>query len=346
MLQFQIEKIENPQLKDRLQQKIDQKTKPIGSLGLLEELALQIGMIQQSTSPILKKPQILVFAGDHGIAKEGLVNPYPQEVTFQMVLNFLSGKAAVNVLAQQNNIEVKVIDAGVNHDFEKTPGLIDAKIAFGTKNYLLEPAMTEPEAQMALTKGADLVEEAFNNGTNIIGFGEMGIGNSSSAALIMQAICKLPLEDCVGLGTGTNPEQFKKKFETLKKAIDFHPTSDDPLSILITFGGFEIAQICGGMLKAAEKRMIILVDGFISTAALLIANKINPNVLSYSLFTHCSEEKGHRAMLKHLKAKPVLNLGMRLGEGSGAAVAYPVIAASCTFLNEMASFESAGVSQA
>lgn len=346
MLQFQIEKIENPQLEEELQQKIDQKTKPIGSLGLLEKLALQIGMIQQSTSPVLKKPQILVFAGDHGIAKEGLVNPYPQEVTFQMVLNFLSGKAAVNVLAQQNNIEVKVIDAGVNHDFEKAPGLIDAKIALGTKNYLLDPAMTESEAQMALSKGADLVEEAFNNGTNIIGFGEMGIGNSSSAALIMQAICKLPLEDCVGLGTGTNPEQFLKKLKTLKKVIDFHPTSDDPLSILITFGGFEIAQICGGMLKAAEKRMIILVDGFISTAALLIANKINPNVLSYSLFTHCSEEKGHQAMLKHLKATPVLNLGMRLGEGSGAAVAYPVIAASCTFLNEMASFESAGVSQA
>ncbi|WP_186756647.1 nicotinate-nucleotide--dimethylbenzimidazole phosphoribosyltransferase [Echinicola salinicaeni] len=346
MIKLEIDKIDNPELKGELQQKIDQKTKPIGSLGQLEELALQIGMIQQSTRPILKKPQILVFAGDHGIAKEGLVNPYPQEVTFQMVLNFLSGKAAVNVLAQQNNIGVKVIDAGVNHNFGKIPGLIDAKIAFGTKNYLLAPAMSETEALMALEKGADLVDEVFNNGTNIIGFGEMGIGNTSSAALIMQAICKLPLKDCVGLGTGTNPEQFQKKLKTLEKVIDFQHTSNDPLSILATFGGFEIAQICGGMLKAAEKRMVILVDGFISTAALLIANKINPNVLSYCIFTHCSEEKGHQAMLKHLKAKPVISLGMRLGEGSGVAVAYPIIAAACTFLNEMASFESAGVSKA
>ncbi|UCS92837.1 nicotinate-nucleotide--dimethylbenzimidazole phosphoribosyltransferase [Echinicola marina] len=345
MIKVEIDKIDNPQLKGVLQQKIDQKTKPIGALGQLEELALQIGMIQQSSNPILKKPQILVFAGDHGIAQEGLVNPYPQEVTFQMVMNFLSRKAAVNVIAQQNNIEVKVIDAGVNHDFGEAPGLIDAKIAFGTKNYLQEAAMTLAEAEMAMTKGADMVEKAFELGTNIIGFGEMGIGNSSSAALIMQAVCKFPLKDCVGLGTGTDPEQLKKKLETLEKVVDFHTSSEDPLAILASFGGFEIAQICGAMLKAAEKKMIIMVDGFISTAALLLAHKMHPAIKAYCIFTHCSNEKGHRAMLDYLKAKPVLNLEMRLGEGSGVAVAYPVIAAACTFLNEMASFESAGVSK-
>ncbi|MBD8490843.1 nicotinate-nucleotide--dimethylbenzimidazole phosphoribosyltransferase [Echinicola sp. CAU 1574] len=347
MIDFNITPI-NLEIKEKLQSKIDGKTKPVGALGQLEELALQIGLIQQSTSPELKKPHIVVFAGDHGIAKTGLVNPYPQEVTFQMVMNFISGGAAINVLAKQNNIAVKVVDAGVNHDFGNLPGLVNAKIALGTKNYLEEPAMSTEQANEAIQMGANIVEEIFTNGCNVIGFGEMGIGNTSSAALIMHYICDMPLENCVGKGTGTNLKQQKTKLQTLKKAVDKHKNSNinNHFSILTTFGGLEIAQICGGMLKAAEKRMTILVDGFITTAALLIASKINPNILPYCIFTHCSDEKGHRAMLEFLNSKPILHLNMRLGEGSGAAVAYPIVLAACTFLNQMASFESAGVSQA
>ncbi|WP_200979213.1 nicotinate-nucleotide--dimethylbenzimidazole phosphoribosyltransferase [Echinicola sp. 20G] len=347
MIDFNITPI-NLEIKEKLQSKIDGKTKPIGALGQLEELALQIGLIQQSTSPELKKPHIVVFAGDHGIAKTGLVNPYPQEVTFQMVMNFILGGAAINVLAKQNNIAIKVVDAGVNHDFGNLPGLVNAKIALGTKNYLEEPAMSAEQANKAIQKGANIVEEIFTNGCNVIGFGEMGIGNTSSAALIMHYICDTPLENCVGKGTGTNIKQQENKLQTLKKAVYKHKdiNIEDHFSILTTFGGLEIAQICGGMLKAAEKKMTILVDGFITTAALLIASKINPNILPYCIFTHCSDEKGHQAMLEFLNSKPILQLNMRLGEGSGAAVAYPIVLAACTFLNQMASFESAGVSQA
>ncbi|GAB3659274.1 hypothetical protein GCM10028791_32650 [Echinicola sediminis] len=347
MLHFDIKPLDSA-LEKELQQKIDLKTKPIGALGTLEKLALQIGLIQQSSSPKLKNPHLAVFAADHGIAKEGLVNPYPQEVTFQMVMNFLSGGAAVNVLAKQNQLTVKVIDAGVNHDFGDLTALIDAKIAKGTQNFLYGPAMSASQAAEGLKKGAEIVEKIEASGCNVLGFGEMGIGNTSSAALIMRLICDLPLEDCVGRGTGANEEQLKTKIQTLRQVLAKHSKVDkkDVMEVLSTFGGFEIAQICGGMLKAAEKRMLVLVDGFISTAALLLAHKINPEILSYCIFTHCSGEKGHKSMLEYLKATPLLNLGMRLGEGSGVAVAYPVVQSACTFLNEMASFESAGVSQA
>ena len=347
MLNFDISPLDKS-IEKVLQQKIDLKTKPIGALGELEKLALQIGLIQQSTSPCLNKPHLVVFAADHGIAKDGLVNPYPQEVTFQMVMNFLAGGAAVNVLARQNNIAVKVVDAGVNYDFGDLPGLTKSKIDIGTKNYLNEPAMSIEQAQKALQNGAEIVEEIAASGSNVIGFGEMGIGNTSSASLIMHFICGLPLEDCVGKGTGANPEQLKTKIETLRQVMAKHREVDKKraIEILRTFGGFEIAQICGGMLKAAEKGMLILVDGFIATSALLVAQQLHPEVLSYCVFAHCSDEKGHKSMLEYLGAKPLINLGMRLGEGSGVAVAYPIIEAACTFLNEMASFESAGVSKA
>lgn len=334
-------------IQPQLQHKIDLKTKPKGSLGSLESLALQIGTIQQTLQPALKKPHLLVFAGDHGIAKEGLVNPYPQEVTQQMVINFLSGGAAVNVFARQHGMALKVIDAGVNHDFGKLPGLVDAKIGLGTKNYLEGPAMTMQQCEAAMAKGAEITKEIHQSGCNTVGFGEMGISNTSSAALIMHLICDIPLEDCVGKGTGTNPAHQKVKLQTLKKAIHLHNQIDreDSMQILSTFGGFEIAQLCGAMLMAASKGMLIVVDGFITTAALLLAVKISPEILHYCIFSHCSDEKGHAAMLDYLDARPLLRLGMRLGEGSGVALAFPIISSACAFLNEMASFESAGISQ-
>ena len=335
------------ELDGAITEKIDLKTKPVGALGKLETIAKKICQIQETTSPQLKEPTIVVFAGDHGIAKQGLVNPYPQEVTYQMVYNFLGGGAAINVFAAQNNITVKVVDAGVNHDFGEISGLIDHKIAMGTNNYMNGPAMTLDQCKQAMQNGANMVEQCALAGTNIIGFGEMGIGNTSASSLIMSTFLSIPVEDCVGKGTGVNSAQLEQKIKTLKAVFENYGKQldkNDPITVLAQFGGFEIAEMCGAMLRAAEHKMVILVDGFITTAALLVAAEINANVLDYCLFSHCSDEQGHQQMLKKLNADPIINLGMRLGEGSGVAVAYPLIVSACEFLNRMASFESASVS--
>jgi nicotinate-nucleotide--dimethylbenzimidazole phosphoribosyltransferase len=330
-------------IEEALLSKINNKTKPPGSLGLLEKIALQIGIIQDTLTPVLNNPTIVVFAGDHGIAREG-VSPFPQEVTYQMVFNFLQGGAAINVFSKQNGIAIKVVDAGVNFNFEPHPDLIDAKIDHGTKSYLDEPAMTEAQCKAAIEKGAAIVAGIHAAGSNVIGFGEMGIGNTSSAAIIMSILCKLPLEQCIGRGTGLNDAGLEKKKTILLQAMANHSFEKTPLNVLRVFGGFEVAMICGAMLKAAELKMVILVDGFITTAALLVAKNLHEQVLDYCIFSHQSNEQGHAFMLQYLKASPVLQLGMRLGEGTGAAVAYPVIQSAVTFLNQMASFESAGVS--
>lgn len=327
-----------------LRHKIDNKTKPLGSLGQLENIALQTGIIQQTLSPSLKHPAIVVFAGDHGIAKEG-VSPFPQEVTYQMVFNFLQGGAGINVFARQNGMQISVVDAGVNFDFNQHPDLIHAKIGMGTKSYLHGPAMTTAQCEEAIDKGAAIVRDIQQGGCNVIGFGEMGISNTSSAAIIMSLLCNIPLDQCIGRGTGLDNEGLIKKRVILAEAMVHHNGIErTPLNVLSTFGGFEIAMMCGAMLQAAAAGMIILVDGFISSAALLVASKINEHILDYCIFTHQSNEQGHCLMLAHLKAVPLLDLGMRLGEGTGAAVAYPIIQAAVNFLNEMASFESAGVS--
>lgn len=331
-------------IKDQLKHKIDTKTKPIGALGDLESIALQIGCIQESLTPKLNKPSMLVFAGDHGIAKENVVNAYPQEVTAQMVYNFINGGAAINVFCKQNKINLKVIDAGVNHDFKNITGLIDAKINLGTKNLAKEAAMSSSELKKSIAKGAELVKSEFNNGSNCIGFGEMGIGNTSAAALLMHNFIHIPVSECVGAGTGLNKERILKKIAVLEDALDLHK-AQTPQEIMQYFGGFEIAMIAGAILKAAELKMTILIDGFIVTAALLYAHAINKNVLDYSIMCHQSNEKGHLKMLSYLNKKAILNLGLRLGEGTGVALAYPLIEAALNFLNNMASFESAGVSQ-
>jgi nicotinate-nucleotide--dimethylbenzimidazole phosphoribosyltransferase len=339
---FFIEPVSKELEKD-LQHKIDTKTKPVGALGMLEALALQIGKVQSSLHPELKNPHILVFAGDHGIARDG-VSAYPQEVTYQMVMNFLGGGAAINAFSRQHGIGLKVVDAGVNFNFEPSPGLIDQKIAHGTRSFLHEKAMTGEQCMAALEKGAALVEKLHTGGCNVIGFGEMGIGNTAAAAAIMSKICQLPIEVCVGRGTGVNDEQLQTKIRILQEAMEKHKPVCDPLDILETFGGFEIAQICGAMLRAAVLKMLVLVDGFIASAAFLVAQAMAPAIKDYAILCHQSEEKGHQKMIEFLAMKPVLNLNMRLGEGTGCAVAYPVIASAVHFLNDMASFESAGVS--
>lgn len=325
-------------------QKINTKTKPLGSLGLLENIAIQIGLIQNTLSPVIKNPTLLVFAADHGITAEG-VSAYPKEVTTQMVHNFLNGGAAINVFCRQHNIALKIVDAGVDADFENSEMLIHAKIRKGTSNILKSPAMTLDECNMAINKGAEIVFNEYKKGCNTIAFGEMGIGNTSSAALLMSRYCGIPIDQCVGKGTGHNKEGLKKKTAILQQALNTHNSSSDPLITLSTFGGFEIAMIAGAMLKAAELNMVILIDGFIISSALLAAFQLNKNILKNCIFCHTSNEKGHRLMLKHFKAKPVLDLNLRLGEGTGAAVAFPIIQSAINFLNEMSSFESAGISK-
>jgi nicotinate-nucleotide--dimethylbenzimidazole phosphoribosyltransferase len=324
-------------------EKINFKTKPLGALGLLEQLALQIGRVQQSLSPVLHKPTIIVFAGDHGIAAEG-VSAYPPEVTHQMVMNFLRGGAAVNVFCRQHHITLKVVDAGVNFTFEPHTQLVNAKIAHGTQSFLHQKAMTEAQLEKCFDWGAQLVADVAKTGCNVIGFGEMGIGNTSAASLIMSYLCTLPIEECVGRGTGLNDAQLEKKRSILRQAQGFHGPLASAEAVLQAVGGFEIAQMCGAMRAAYAQNMLILVDGFIATTAFLAACQINPKIRNNAIFCHQSDESGHRQLLNYLNAKPILNLQMRLGEGTGCAVAFPIIQSAVAFLNDMASFESANVS--
>lgn len=333
------------EIRPLIQNKIDQKTKPPGSLGQLETLALQIGLIQNTMTPKLSKPCIMVFAADHGIAQAG-VSAYPASVTAQMVLNFLAGGAAINVFARQHGLDLLVVDAGVNTDLPALPGLIQAKIANGTSNCLNGPAMTAAQCLQALHKGAELVSTQHAAGCNCIGFGEMGIGNTSPAALLMHKLTGLPVSACVGRGTGLDDRQLANKTAILEQAAGLHDTGGDAFLALQAFGGYEIAMMAGAFLQAAALRMVILVDGFIACAALLTASRWYPAVLDYCVFSHQSDEQGHRAMLDFFLAKPLLNLALRLGEGSGAALAYPLLQSAVGFLNEMASFEEAGVDQA
>ena len=288
-------------MKQQIQHKINHKTKPLGSLGIIEQLAEQICKVQNTLSPQLKNPTILVFAADHGIALSG-VSAYPAEVTPQMVLNFLNGGAAINVFCNQHHINLKVIDAGVNFDFEPYPQLIDAKIAKGTSNFLTEKAMTDEQLQHCFLKAREIIEITYADDCNIIGFGEMGIGNTSSASMLMSALCNLPIEDCVGRGTGLDDKQLIHKIAILEKAQANHPKPANAKEALQFFGGFEIAQICGAMLAAYEKNMLILVDGFIASSAFLCAFHINPKIIDNAVFCHQSNEQGHQKMLNFYSA--------------------------------------------
>ncbi len=348
-MQFNIAALDNS-LVPALQAKINNKTKPLGALGQLEQLAQQIGTIQKTLTPTLTQPHILVFAGDHGAAKAG-VSAYPQEVTWQMVENFLAGGAGINVFARLNGMAIKVIDAGVAHDFGSRDSLVDAKIAPGTKNYITEPAMSAAQCTAALEKGRSLAHALADEGCNALGFGEMGIGNTAAASLITHALTGTPLVDCIGRGTSLDDAGLNRKRDLLAQAVKRAAlpadtsTKERTFTALAEFGGFEIVMMAGAMLGAAERGMVLLVDGFIVTSALLAASRLAPNIRDYCIFCHRSAEPGHLAQLHDLKASPLIDLGLRLGEGTGAALAYPIVKASVSFLNEMASFEAAGVSE-
>jgi len=331
----------------RLQHKIDNKTKPLGALGRLEELALKIGLIQQSLTPTLAQPHLFVFAGDHGAAKAG-VSAFPQDVTWQMVENFLAGGAAINVFARQTGWTLQVVDAGVNHDFGRRDALVDAKVAPGTRNYLEEPAMSADQRDQALARGAALVRSAAAKGCQVVAFGEMGIGNTAAASLLTHYLTNTPLDLCIGRGTGLDDAGLQRKRDLLAKAVARQQAAGgprDPLAVLAEFGGFEIAMMTGAMLAAAEAKMLLLIDGFIVTAALLVAARLSPEILAYCVFAHRSGEAGHSLLIESLGGKALLDLGLRLGEGTGAALALPLAQAAVNFLNEMASFESAGVAE-
>ncbi len=331
-------------LRQELQRRIDGKTKPPGSLGRLEQVALQLGLIQQTTAPQLRQPTLVVFAADHGAAVAG-ISAFPQDVTWQMVLNYLQGGAAVNVFARQAGWDLLVVDAGVKHDFGSMPGLLDRKIAPGTHNYIHEPAMSAAQCQAALDAGRAIVADLAEKGCNLLGLGEMGIGNTACAALLAHRLLGLPLAEIVGRGTGLDDAGLQRKTMLLSQAAARCPAPLDSFETLRQFGGFEIAMMAGAMLEAAARRITILVDGFIVTAALLVARGFDPHVTECCLYAHCSEERGHRRLLDALGAEPLLDLGLRLGEGTGAALALPLVRAAAGFLAEMASFDSAGVSQ-
>ena len=336
-----LDDIAQPALAARLQHLLDNKTKPLGSLGRLEALAQRIGLILGTEAPVLSAPQMVVFAGDHGLAARG-VSAYPSDVTWQMVENFLAGGAAVSVLARQHGIGLTVVDCGVRHDFAPRPGLVVAKIAPGTADALEGPAMTAAQRDTALAHGAALVKTLPGNALLL---GEMGIGNTSAASLLLARLAGLDVTDCTGAGTGLDADAVQRKIGILREVLARHPDARSPLDALAAFGGFEIATLVGAVLQAALERRVIVVDGFIASAAVLVASALQPALLQRCVFAHRSGERGHALMLAHLRAEPLLDLGLRLGEGSGAALAWPLLVSACAIVREMASFEAAGVSR-
>lgn len=327
------------------QSRLDNKTKPIGSLGQLEELASRFAAISGTLAPDASRKTIFIFAGDHGVTEEG-VSAFPKEVTPQMVFNFLNGGAGINVLARHGGIDVKVVDMGVDYDFGSLPGLIDLKVANGTANFTKAPAMTRDQAVTALEAGITLATEAKSAGISMVGTGDMGIGNTTPSSAIIAVLSKKPVRDVTHYGTGINAATLENKIRVIETAIAINrPDPQDPLDVLAKLGGLEIAGIAGLVLGAAASNLPVVVDGFISTAGALIACEMNPVASEYIFAAHKSVETGHGFMLERLATKPLLDLGLRLGEGTGAALAMLLIEAGVKILNEMASFEDAGVSK-
>ncbi len=325
----------------RLQSALDNKTKPLGALGRLEALALRIGLILGTELPLLEAPQMLVCAGDHGLAARG-VSAYPSDVTWQMVENFLAGGAAVSVLARQHGLALTVVDCGVRRDFQPRPGLVSRRIAAGTADASAGPAMTAGQCAQAIANGREVVRALPGNALLL---GEMGIGNSSSAALLLSRLGGLRIDDCTGIGTGLDGAGLARKREVLRQVLALHADATAPLDALAAFGGFEVATLVGAVLQAAEERRVIVVDGFIASSAVLVAQALQPHVAQRCVAAHCSAEPGHVLLLEQLGLEPLLNLDLRLGEGSGGALAWPLLESACRILREMASFEAAGVSR-
>ena len=334
----------NEQIRPLLEQKINNLTKPKGSLGRLEELALQIGLIQQTLTPQLHHPQNIIFAADHGIVAEG-VSVSPKEITWQQIFNFLHGGAGVNFLCRQHGFELKIVDAGVDYDLPYDRGIINRKVRRGTANFLHEAAMSEEEMECCLEHGAEVVEQCRKEGSNVLSFGEMGIGNTSASSLWMHTLTGIPLADCVGAGSGLNQEGVSHKLHVLQQALDNYRGNGSTVDLMRYFGGLEMVMAVGAMLQAAQRGMVILVDGFIMTNCMLAASKLSPEVLKYAIFCHCGDEAGHRLVLDALGAKPILHLGLRLGEGTGAICAYPIIDSAVRMINEMDSFAHASITK-
>ncbi|WP_166242116.1 nicotinate-nucleotide--dimethylbenzimidazole phosphoribosyltransferase [Paenibacillus turpanensis] len=325
-------------------QQLDRLTKPPGSLGRLEELAIQLAGITGELQPDLSRKAVVVMAGDHGVCAEG-VSAFPQEVTPQMVLNFLNGGAGVNVLARHTGADVLCVDVGVLADVDH-PELIVRKVRNGTRNMAVEPAMTEKETEQALLVGVDLANQLKDEGYRLIATGEMGIGNTTPSAAMLSVFANLPPEECVGRGTGLNDEAVRRKAEVVRRAIEINrPQADQPLDVLAKVGGLEIAALTGLILGAAANRIPVVIDGFISSAAALAAVRLSHGeVTNYLIPSHLSGERGHTLQLQQLRLKPMLQLDMRLGEGTGAVMCFPIIEAALKLMNEMATFDSAGVS--
>lgn len=343
MKSFQIEKPDG-KICVALQHKIDHLAKPKGALGVLEALAMQIGWIQQTTSPLLHYPHHVLFAGDHGITDEG-VSLSPKEVTWQQISNFLAGGAGINLFCRQHAFQLRVVDAGVDYDFPKDCGLIDRKVRKGTRNYRHEPAMTFEEMEQCIEQGAEIVREIAATGCNIISFGEMGIGNTSSSSLWMTCFTQTPLEKCIGAGSGLDLEGVHHKQIVLKDALHNYEGDFSDKSVIAYFGGYEMVMAVGAMCQAAELKMIILIDGFIMTNCILAASRLYPAILSYAIFGHCGDEAGHKILLEKMSVRPLLHLGLRLGEGTGAVCAYPIVDSAVRMINEMKTFDEGKVTK-
>ena len=355
MKEFNIQSVDKS-LQTSIQEKIDNLNKPKGSLGRLEELALQICLIQHTLEPSLAHPCHLLLGGDHGIEHEG-VSVSPREVTWQQMINFTLGGGGVNMFCRQHGFKLRIVDVGVDYDLSAVPGIIDRKIARGTKNFLYEPAMTEEEFDRAIMVGVELVDDCIQEGCRVFCIGEMGIANTSPSSIWMHFFGNIPLAECIGAGAGLDNEGIRHKYEVLSKAVDNFKNShlstlnsqlstlNFQLSPLRYFGGFEMVAAIGAMLRAAEQHLIILVDGFIMTACAVAAIKLYPAAQDYMIFTHCGDESGHKKMLDIVGAKPLLQLGLRLGEGTGALCAFPIIDSAVRMMNEMNNFQNAKITK-
>lgn len=346
MKTFNIQKTDEA-LRPAIQQKIDNLNKPKGSLGRLESLAMQVCLIQQTLSPSLAHPCHLLLGGDHGIEREG-VSVSPREVTWQQMINFTRGGGGVNMFCRQHCFDLKIVDVGVDYDLTPYPAILNRKIARGTRNFLYEPAMTAAQYEATLQVGIDLADTCHQQGCTILSIGEMGIANTSPSSIWMHLFGNIPLEACIGAGAGLNTDGIRHKYDVLSKAVEQYKNAPQQATLegtLMYFGGFEMIAAIGAMLRAAELHLIILIDGFIMTACALAACQLYPAAKDYMVFTHCGDESGHRRMLDLLDAEPLIRLGLRLGEGTGALCAYPIVDSAVRMVNEMNNFDNANITK-
>ena len=347
MRHFSIEK-PNIGLCEDIQKKIDHLNKPKGSLGTLEELAMQLCLIQHTMTPKLCHPCHFLFGADHGIEREK-VSVSPREITWQQMINFTRGGGGVNMFCRQYGFELKIVDVGVDYDLSKVPGIINRKIALGTNNFLYGPAMTEEQMEQAIAVGVEMVDKAIAEGSNIVCMGEMGIANTSPSSVWMSLFENVPLEECVGAGAGLDNEGIRHKYDVLKRSVDKYlslaPIDDTVEYAIRYFGGFEMVAAIGAMLRAAERKITIMVDGFIMSACALAAIRLYPAAFDYMIFGHKGDEGGHARMLQLMGGKPLLALGLRLGEGTGALCSYGIIESAVRMVREMNNFDNAHITK-